>query len=485
MHSTRSDSSVRATFCTYVALVGAKSRIRSRRSRSSASPASSDARVERGAHLVRTMGCNDCHTPWKMGPRGPEPDMSRALTGHPEDLVMPPAPALPPGPWTWIGAATNTAFAGPWGVSFTANLTPDPETGLGKWTEAMFIQTMKTGRHEGKGRHLLPPMPYPIIARAERRGHQVALRVSAVAAAGAQSRAAADRSARRLGSDVGRSVARELGARGLAMSGSAICVGTLVIVTAAVVAIAGGARERVSAAESTCALPHASARRALSCPARRASSTSATGCSRRNTRCGRTARSRRAGCSCRRARRSTRATTARGTFPWARGSGRSSAFNGRKVETRMLWKATAPRVGRRELSLERRADRRDARLGLSASLMSRRCRRTVATAFRRRAIASPVTARSAPNRSASTRCSSRPIAIPTRSMPNRSPPDAVTLRTLVTNDPLSPTRTDLVDAPPRIRTTSEPQRGPCSDTLPATAADATAAMARSLSRCRR
>lgn len=122
------------------------------------------ARVERGAYLVRTMGCNDCHTPWKMGPNGPEPDMSRALTGHPADLIMPPPPALPPGPWLWLGAATNTSFAGPWGVSFTANLTPDLDTGLGKWTEEIFIATMKTGRHEGKGRPLLPPMPYPVVA---------------------------------------------------------------------------------------------------------------------------------------------------------------------------------------------------------------------------------------------------------------------------------------------------------------------------------
>ena len=61
-------------------------------------------------------------------------------------------------------AATNTAFAGPWGVSFTANLTPDPETGLGKWTEEMFIATMRTGRHQGKGRPVLPPMPVQILA---------------------------------------------------------------------------------------------------------------------------------------------------------------------------------------------------------------------------------------------------------------------------------------------------------------------------------
>ena len=125
--------------------------------------APSKARIERGAYLVRHMGCNDCHTPLKLGARGPEPDMTRALTGHPEGLVMPPAPALPPGPWGWVGAATNTAFAGPWGVSFTANLTPDKETGLGSWTEEMFIATMRTGRHQGKGRPVLPPMPYQML----------------------------------------------------------------------------------------------------------------------------------------------------------------------------------------------------------------------------------------------------------------------------------------------------------------------------------
>ena len=123
------------------------------------------ARVERGAYLVTMMGCNDCHTPWKMGAQGPEPDMARALTGHPQDMVLPPPPPAS-GPWIWHGAATNTAFAGPWGVSFTANLTPDPETGLGKWTEDMFIATMRTARHQGKGRPILPPMPVKMIGKA-------------------------------------------------------------------------------------------------------------------------------------------------------------------------------------------------------------------------------------------------------------------------------------------------------------------------------
>lgn len=119
--------------------------------------------VERGAYLVRIMGCNHCHTPYKLGPNGPEPDMTRALSGHPADFAMAAPPALD-GRWTWLGAATNTAFAGPWGVSFTANLTPDPETGLGRWSAETFIATMRTGRHEGKGRPVLPPMPVENLA---------------------------------------------------------------------------------------------------------------------------------------------------------------------------------------------------------------------------------------------------------------------------------------------------------------------------------
>jgi hypothetical protein len=123
--------------------------------------------LERGAYLVKIMGCNHCHTPYRLGPKGPEPDMARQLSGHPAELVMPKAPALVDSPWAWVAAATNTAFAGPWGVSFTANLTPDRETGLGKWTAETFIATMRTGRHEGKGRPVLPPMPVENLAHLE------------------------------------------------------------------------------------------------------------------------------------------------------------------------------------------------------------------------------------------------------------------------------------------------------------------------------
>jgi hypothetical protein len=123
------------------------------------------ARVARGEYLVTIGGCNDCHTPLKMGAKGPEPDMSRMLSGHPEQLVMPPAPKLGQGPWVWAGSGTNTAFAGPWGVSYAMNLTPDQVTGLGIWSEELFIKTMRTGRHWGTSRPILPPMPWQNVAR--------------------------------------------------------------------------------------------------------------------------------------------------------------------------------------------------------------------------------------------------------------------------------------------------------------------------------
>lgn len=131
------------------------------RSADDAGVASADT-IAHGKYLVTIAGCNDCHTPLKMGPAGPEPDMDRMLSGHPQDLAMPAPPKLPDGPWLVTAAATNTAWSGPWGVSFTANLTPDPETGLGRWTLRNFMDTIRSGRHLGRGRPILPPMPYPM-----------------------------------------------------------------------------------------------------------------------------------------------------------------------------------------------------------------------------------------------------------------------------------------------------------------------------------
>ena len=122
------------------------------------SSATDETAVERGRYIVHTSGCHDCHTPWIEGPAGPEPDMTRALSGHSQAEQVA-APAMLPAPWVMAGTATNTAYYGPWGVSFTANLTPDEESGLGKWSSKMFIDAIRNGRHKGRGREILPPMP--------------------------------------------------------------------------------------------------------------------------------------------------------------------------------------------------------------------------------------------------------------------------------------------------------------------------------------
>jgi mono/diheme cytochrome c family protein len=123
--------------------------------------------AERGKYLVTAVaGCNDCHTPFKMGEHGPEPDMTRMLSGHPEQfkLTLSDAPKVDMRKWVMTASATNTAFAGPWGISFAMNLTPDSVTGMGTWTEDMFIKTMRSGKHWATARPIMPPMPQPAFA---------------------------------------------------------------------------------------------------------------------------------------------------------------------------------------------------------------------------------------------------------------------------------------------------------------------------------
>src|SRR5262245_53188030 len=102
-----------------------------------ATPTPAMSPVERGKYIVDAGGCHDCHTPWTMGPNGPEPDMSRALSGHPSDMKIT-TPVKLNEPWMAAMAPTFTAWSGPWGISYTANLTPEKNTGLGIWTEDMF-----------------------------------------------------------------------------------------------------------------------------------------------------------------------------------------------------------------------------------------------------------------------------------------------------------------------------------------------------------
>lgn len=131
--------------------------------------AAAQSQVERGRTLVTVGGCNDCHTTKKMGPKGPEPDMSRELSGHPEDITITgPFRPVPGSPWTIATNDTLTAWSGPWGVSFAANLTPDRNTGMGAggpWTEEVFVKALKTGKHMGTSRDILPPMPWNMYAQ--------------------------------------------------------------------------------------------------------------------------------------------------------------------------------------------------------------------------------------------------------------------------------------------------------------------------------
>ena len=118
------------------------------------------ASVERGRYLVTATGCGDCHSPKKMGPQGPVEDTARRLAGHPEGSDLPAPPALGAGPWIATASWDQTAWAGPWGVSYATNLTPDENTGIGSWSEDTFVKALKSGRHMGVARPILPPMPW-------------------------------------------------------------------------------------------------------------------------------------------------------------------------------------------------------------------------------------------------------------------------------------------------------------------------------------
>jgi mono/diheme cytochrome c family protein len=93
--------------------------------------------VEYGAYLAGPVAhCMECHTP--HGPQGPMLD-------------------------THAGAG-GLEFRGPWGVSVAANLTPHPEDGLAKYSDAE-LKTMITQGLHPDGTVLMPPMPYAYLAK--------------------------------------------------------------------------------------------------------------------------------------------------------------------------------------------------------------------------------------------------------------------------------------------------------------------------------
>lgn len=119
--------------------------------------------IKRGEYLVTTMGCGDCHSPKKMTPQGPAPDIDRLLSGYNSTIPLGDYDknVVRSGQWVLFNGQ-NTAFIGPWGVSFAANLTPDA-TGIGSWSLAQFTKAMRQGKAKGldTNRPLLPPMPWP------------------------------------------------------------------------------------------------------------------------------------------------------------------------------------------------------------------------------------------------------------------------------------------------------------------------------------
>jgi cytochrome c553 len=126
---------------------------------------SKDAKVARGEYLVTFGGCNDCHSPKVMTEKGPVPDSGRLLSGHPAGTKLPPFKKDDIGPGKWVLFSEDlTACVGPWGVTCAANLTPDANTGIGLWTEEMFANAIRTGKHMGMGRPIMPPMPWQSVA---------------------------------------------------------------------------------------------------------------------------------------------------------------------------------------------------------------------------------------------------------------------------------------------------------------------------------
>ncbi|MCO6490063.1 MAG: c-type cytochrome [Phaeodactylibacter sp.] len=126
---------------------------------------SKEQQVARGQYLVTISGCNDCHSPKKMTPHGPEPDPDRLLSGHPQNEPLAQVDTADLRNWALFSPGL-TAAVGPWGVSYAANLTSD-DTGIGLWSEEQFIKCIREGKYKGLdgSRPLLPPMPWPNFAQ--------------------------------------------------------------------------------------------------------------------------------------------------------------------------------------------------------------------------------------------------------------------------------------------------------------------------------
>ena len=118
-----------------------------------------ETQVKWGEHLIAIGGCNDCHTPKKMTPVGPVDDSTLILSGHPEKLPAPDVDRKAMESKGLVVTSDFTSWIGPWGISYSANLTPD-ETGTGNWTEDQFLYALRNMVSKGLpgARPLMPPM---------------------------------------------------------------------------------------------------------------------------------------------------------------------------------------------------------------------------------------------------------------------------------------------------------------------------------------
>jgi len=124
-------------------------------------PPSKDSLVKRGNYLVASIGCNDCHSPKKMGPNGPYVDSAKMLSGFPSNAPVPVAGAGDIKNGLVVFNGDLTACIGPWGTTFSANITSDA-TGIGNWKEEQFKNAIRHGKYKGLdgARMLMPPMPW-------------------------------------------------------------------------------------------------------------------------------------------------------------------------------------------------------------------------------------------------------------------------------------------------------------------------------------
>lgn len=94
--------------------------------------------VSRGAYLARIMDCGGCHTPG-------------AMAGKPNEAMH--------------LAGADVGFGVPGlGVFYPPNLTPDPETGLGGWSEEEIVKAVRTGqRPDGRELVVMPWRSYAAL----------------------------------------------------------------------------------------------------------------------------------------------------------------------------------------------------------------------------------------------------------------------------------------------------------------------------------